>query len=142
MNRFPASAFAELETVYRALDEDLARIRPLCRQSGVCCNFAKAGHRLYATDLEMQYLAAHETPPATPVSDDVCPYLTDNKCGVRDHRMLGCRIYFCDPSYEDKSQDLYEAHLRSIKEIYARHGVGWQYGPAMAQLRERAADVS
>ena len=92
--------------------------------SGRCCRFAEYGQHLWATRLETDYLAAHAGPPP-PGPDGVCPYLRDGRCGVRDHRMLGCRVFFCDATYEPGP--VYEKYHRRIRELHARHGIPYDY---------------
>ncbi len=46
---------AELEAVYLMIADQVAARGPACWASGRCCNFAKAGHRLYTTGLEAAY---------------------------------------------------------------------------------------
>lgn len=92
--------------------------------SGRCCRFAEYGQQLWTTRLEFDYLVAHAgPPPAGPPG--VCPYLRGGLCGVRDHRMLGCRVYFCDATYEPGP--VYEKYHARIRELHARHGIPYEY---------------
>lgn len=119
-------AFRDLEAVYADLERELAALGPRCELSGRCCRFREYGHQLWTTTLELEYLQAREPEPdRTP--EGVCPYLVQGRCGVRDHRMLGCRIYFCDPAYADAMGPLYERYHRRIKDLHARHGIPYRY---------------
>ena len=129
-------AFRELESVYADLERDLAALRPRCELSSRCCRFKDFGHQLWTSALELDYLLAHEPAPAA-VPEDVCPYLVQGRCGAREHRMLGCRIFFCDPGYKDAMGPLYEKHHRSVKEIHGRHGIEYRYGELLSELRRR-----
>jgi Fe-S-cluster containining protein len=130
----------ELEEIYADLERELSALRPLCRQSGRCCKFKEFGHQLWTTRLELDYLVEREGLPAgaNPGSDGVCPYLKDGLCGVRDHRMLGCRIYFCDAGYAGAMGPLYEKYHARIKELHRRHGLPYEYGEFLGALARLA----
>lgn len=129
-------AFRDLEGVYAALEAELAVLRPRCELSGRCCRFNEFGHQLWTTGLELDYLLAYETPPGTS-TPGVCPYLREGRCGAREHRMLGCRIYFCDPGYQEAMGPLYERFHRDVKAIHVRHGIAYRYGELLAELARR-----
>ena len=121
-------AWSELEGIYADLERELSALRPLCQRSSRCCRFKEYGHQLWTTSAELDYLLDHERLPAAPAADSgTCPYLKDGLCGVRDHRMLGCRIYFCDPSYASAMAPLYEKYHARIKELHRRHGLPYEY---------------
>lgn len=132
------AADRELETLYADLERELGELRPLCRTSGRCCRFKDSGHQLWTTALELDYLVAREGLPAPfNAAEGVCPYLKGGLCGVRDHRMLGCRIYFCDASYASAMGPLYEKYHRRIKEIHQREGIPYEYSELLAGLAAR-----
>src|SRR5882672_3188294 len=129
----------ELEEIYADLDRELAGLRPLCRTSGRCCRFKAFDHQLWTTGVELDYLIGHEGLPSAPAAEEgTCPYLKDGLCSVRDHRMLGCRIFFCDASYAGAMNPLYEKYHARIKDLHRRHGSPYQYGELLASLRQRA----
>ena len=134
-----ADLFRELEEIYADLDRELAVLRPLCRSSGRCCRFKAFGHQLWTTGVELEYLIEHEGLPKAAGEEGTCPYLKDGLCSVRDHRMLGCRIYFCDAGYASSMGPLYEKYHARIKELHRRHGADYRYGELLASLRERLA---
>jgi Fe-S-cluster containining protein len=128
----------ELEEIYADLDRELALLRPLCQTSGRCCKFKAFGHQLWTTRLELDYLIEQEgLPAAGPGEEGVCPYLKNGLCSVRDHRMLGCRIYFCDAGYKDAMNPLYEKYHARIKDLHRRHGEEYRYGELLASIRDR-----
>ena len=127
-------AFRELEALYADLERELAALRPKCGLSGRCCRFKDFGHQLWTTDLELDYLRARAGGPSSPAPEGVCPWLKDGRCSAREHRMLGCRIFFCDPGYKDAMGPLYETYHRRLKEIHARHGLRYAYGELLAKL--------
>jgi Fe-S-cluster containining protein len=130
------AAFRELEAVYADLERELSELRPVCRTSGRCCRFRESGHELWTTGLEFEYLLAHRGLPETS-SREACPYLKDGLCGVRDHRMLGCRIYFCDPGYASAMGPLYERYHRRIKDIHQRQGIPYDYAELLSRVEGR-----
>jgi hypothetical protein len=42
---------------------------------------------------------------------------------------MGCRIYFCDPAYQETGNQITEKYLRKIKDLASAHDLGWQYAP-------------
>lgn len=132
------AAHRELEAIYAELQAELDALRPLCRRSDRCCRFGEFGHQLWTTPMELDYLIDHEGPP-TSVPDSVCPYLRDGLCGVHDHRMLGCRVYFCDPNYSSLMGPVYEKYHARIKELHRRHGIPYRYFEVLGELRRRSA---
>ena len=133
-----AELWSELEGVYADLERELSAPRPVCRSSGRCCRFRAFGHQLWTTGIELDYLVEHEgLPPAGTAEEGTCPYLRDGLCSVRDHRMLGCRIFFCDAAYAEAMGPLYEKYHARIKELHRRHGESYRYGELLALLQER-----
>lgn len=125
------AAMSDLEALYAELEAELAARNPRCELSGRCCRFKDYGHQLWTTDLELEYLFRGVSPRA---GEGVCPYLEAGRCGARSHRMLGCRIHFCDPGFKDEMGPLYERYHRRVKEIHARHGIPYAYGELLAKL--------
>jgi Fe-S-cluster containining protein len=131
------AAFGELESVYADLEAELRRLAPICRTSGECCRFVKSGHRLFTTPLELDYLRARAGfagARAERVAEGVCPFLRDGRCGVRDHRMLGCRVYFCDPRYASDMPRVYEAFHGRVKDVMRRHGIAYAYFDFLSRI--------
>ena len=140
--------FLDLESVYAELEADLAALGPRCQLSGRCCRFREYGHQLWTTRLELEYLLTKEGPPkaarSQAGSDGVCPWLREGQCSVRDHRMLGCRIFFCDEAYESSMGPLYEKHHARIRELHRRHNVPYDYFEflgGLGRLQEEASGV-
>jgi Fe-S-cluster containining protein len=130
----PQEAYRDLEAVYADLDAELARLRPACQASGRCCRFREHGHQLWTTRLEIDYLVESEGLP-TSIPDGACPYQKGGLCGVRDHRMLGCRVYFCDPAYKPHMAAIYEKYHRLIRDLHSRHGLPYHYFEVLEGLR-------
>ncbi len=124
----PEQAFAELNALYETLEGELARFRRRCVMRGICCDFATHGHMLFVTGLEAAQMArCGQVPEPAQAVAGICPYLLGTRCGARDHRALGCRIYYCDTTYEEQRNEVYERFLKAIREIEARHGMEHTY---------------
>ena len=150
---------ASLERVYADAAAAIAERGPACWASGRCCNFAKAGHKLYVTGLEAAYTIA-QLPGATspplggatggsstgttgpigtlhlPTLPDAqaCPFQTANLCGVHPIRPLGCRLYFCDRSAQEWQHELSERLLADIRALHDRFAVEYRYGEWLEML--------
>jgi Fe-S-cluster containining protein len=127
-------AFRALESIYADLEAELDRLRPACSLSGRCCRFQEHGHQLWVTRLELEHLLRHEGPPPAGAAG-TCPWLKEGRCGAREHRMLGCRIYFCDPAYRDAMGPLYEKYHRRIRELHERLDLPYEYRELLDALR-------
>lgn len=130
MHTCPDTAHQELRALYQRLDAELAPFRRRCDATGRCCNFAATGHMLFVTRLEAAEMArAGAEPDAAQAAAGRCPYLRGTQCGIREHRALGCRIYYCDRTHEEDRNALYERFLKEIRAVEARHGIEANYGP-------------
>jgi len=115
--------------IYRQADADVAAAGPVCVASGRCCRFKEYGHRLYISNLEAEVLLAAAPPYDSPVSPEFCPFQRDNLCTAREPRPLGCRVYFCDPSYQETGNRITETYLGRLKEIAIARDLPWEYAP-------------
>lgn len=149
-----ADVAAALEAVYARASTAIAERGPACWASGRCCNFDRAGHRLYVTGLEAAYVVAHlplvagtregNFARATIDGRDLdeararggCPFQVSNLCGVHAIKPLGCRVYFCDRSAQAWQQDLSEDLLAEVRRIHDAFGVEYRYGEWRAMLAE------
>jgi len=126
----PESALRELRALYAELARELEPFRRYCDARGFCCNFTAADHMLYVTTLEAAEMSAcPERPDAALAAEGKCPYLRGKLCGAREHRAIGCRVYFCDRTYEEERNALYEKFLKAARDIEARHGIEHTYSP-------------
>ena len=129
-------ADAELRALYKELDAEVAELGPVCQLSGRCCRFKEYGHTLFVSTPEVQLLLAHAPDPCRPLDGgDTCPWQDSRgHCTARDCRPLGCRVYYCDPSYERFAYDLSERYIRRLKELTEKHGLPWNYAPLHRHL--------
>jgi Fe-S-cluster containining protein len=86
--------------------------------------------------LEAEVLLAEAPPFQSPVSGDFCPFQEHNLCTARDPRPLGCRVYFCDPTYQNRGDEITETFLRRLKELAETHELSWRYAPLHHFLNE------
>jgi hypothetical protein len=115
--------------IYRDADAEVAAAGPVCVASGRCCRFKEWGHSLFLSNLEADVLLSAAPPYEQPVSADFCPFQKGNLCTAREPRPLGCRVYFCDPNYQESAQRISESHLRRLKALAEELGLPWQYAP-------------
>jgi hypothetical protein len=125
--------------IYAEADAAVAAAGPVCVASGRCCRFTEYGHTLFLSSLEANVLLAAAPPYQPPVTPDFCPFQVDNLCTAREPRPLGCRVYFCDPNYQDASHAITETFLRRLKDLAEESGVPWRYAPLHVFLNEAAA---
>jgi hypothetical protein len=125
--------------LYREVDRDVAAAGPVCVASGRCCRFREYGHTLFLSNLEADVLLSGAPPyNAAAVTPDFCPFQQGNLCTAREPRPLGCRIYYCDPNYQQTASRLSETYLHRLKELAEEHGVAWHYAPLHHFLKEPA----
>jgi Fe-S-cluster containining protein len=124
--------------LYQEVDREVAAAGPICVASGRCCRFKEYGHTLFVSQLEADVLLA-AAPPYDPavVTADFCPFQKGNLCTAREPRPLGCRVYYCDPNYQETGVAISEKYLRRLKELADEHGLGWRYAPLHVFLKER-----
>src|SRR5579885_2069988 len=123
--------------LYEEVDRAVAAAGPVCLASGRCCRFKEFGHVLFLSNLEAEVLL-HDAPPYDPatVTPDFCPFQKGNLCTAREPRPLACRVYYCDPAYQQTGGDISEKYLRRLKALADEHGTGWLYAPLHHFLKE------
>lgn len=125
-----------LEAIYARASAEIAARGPACWASGRCCNFERAGHRLYVTGLEAAYAVARSRPDHTLDCTTLdaarqrggCPFQTRNLCGIHTIKPLGCRVYFCDRSAQTWQADLSERLLAEVRALHDQFSVEYRYG--------------
>jgi Fe-S-cluster containining protein len=124
-----AATRLSLLTLYEEVDRAVAAAGPVCIASGRCCRFKEYGHTLFISNLEAEVLLHAAPAYEAPVTADFCPFQKGNLCTAREPRPLGCRVYYCDPKYQETGADLSESFLRRIKAVADEAGVPWRYAP-------------
>lgn len=115
--------------LYRDVDRDVQAAGPVCVASGRCCRFKEYGHVLYLSNLEAEVLLADAPPYEAPVSPDFCPFQKGNLCTAREPRPLGCRVYYCDPNYQETGNQITEKYLQRLKDLAREQNIEWRYAP-------------
>jgi hypothetical protein len=136
-----AIAPGELQALYEQLDAEVAQLGPVCELSGRCCRFQDYGHTLFVSALEFRFLLEHAPNPTRPLDrGESCPWQDwSGRCTARAGRPLGCRVYYCDPSYERSANELSERYIARLKEYTNKHGLPWRYAPFHRHLEEEHA---
>ncbi len=120
---------SQVLAIYKEVDEAVAAASPVCVASGRCCRFKEYGHVLFVSNLEAEVLLAGAPAYEQPVSTEFCPFQKENLCTAREPRPLGCRVYYCDPAYQETAQRISEEYLQRLKTLANEHGVAWRYAP-------------
>ena len=115
--------------IYRDVDREVAAAGPVCIASGRCCRFTEYGHVLFLSNLEAEVLLADAPPYEGPVTPDFCPFQKDKLCTAREPRPLACRVYYCDPSYQERAAQITETHLARLKSLARELDLPWRYAP-------------
>ena len=130
---------ADVKAFYADVDAAIAAHKPVCINRGLCCRFGEYGHKLYVTDVELDFFIAQRGANVLPVaSGEACPYQLDGKCTAREERPLGCRIFFCDPDAQSWQPAEYERFLARLKELGRKHGVAYRYREWLSALQDAA----
>jgi len=125
-----------IRELYAEVDRLVAAAGPRCDASGRCCRFKEYGHTLFLSGLEADVLLESAPAYAKPVTADFCPFQVENLCTAREPRPVGCRVYFCDETYQETGNAITEFALKRLKEIADEDGTGWRYAPLHIFLNE------
>ncbi|MCS6863855.1 MAG: hypothetical protein RMJ56_03990 [Gemmataceae bacterium] len=115
--------------VYAQVEAAIAAARPHCQASGRCCRFTEYGHTLFLSHFEAEILLEAAPDYPRPATRDGCPFQVNGLCTVRAIRPLGCRIYFCDPNYQEPMSVIAEQAVAALKRIAEEFDTGWYYAP-------------
>jgi len=115
--------------LYREVDREVAAAGPVCVASGRCCRFKEYGHVLFVSNLEAEVLLAGAPAYEAPVGVEFCPFQKENLCTAREPRPLGCRVYYCDPGYQERAGQITEKYLARLKLLASESGTEWRYAP-------------
>lgn len=130
-----ADVLDAMRDFYTKLDHRIAAQPATCWNKGECCRFGEFGHRLYVTTLEAAYYIASSEPlTAEQSKEDRCPHAFAGKCHARQHRPMGCRIFFCDPAAQHWQAPLTEAALDELRKLHEEFDVPYVYADWMHVL--------
>ncbi len=127
---------SELHAIYAALDAEVAALAPRCELSGRCCRFREYGHTLFISAPEAALLLDEAESTSRQLDDGAtCPWQNGaGLCTARNARPLGCRVYFCDPSFQEHLSPLSERYLTRLKSLAQRLNLPWNYAPLHVHL--------
>lgn len=131
-----------LELLLQETDLEARDLGATCWVSGDCCDFPKAGHRLYATRIEAERFARGVDLAAWDPAGGLCPAWRNGRCTAREHRPSACRVYYCDPNAAERVAELGERTVTRLRWIHERHGIAWDYRDwidHLTRLRDEAA---
>lgn len=130
-----------LTAFYDDLDAAIADRAPVCTNRGLCCNFESYGHDLFVTSVELaHFVAGHADAWRLPTAQRSCPYQVDGKCTARDHRPMGCRVFFCDESSRDWQNAEYEKRLAALNRIGDDLHIEYRYAEWLSALKSVPMD--
>ena len=116
--------------------EAVADLVPVCELSGRCCRFHEYGHTLFLSAAGSCPSAAEAPPPAgRSTTGERAPGKTHGPLHGREARPLGCRVYFCDPAYQEHAPTLSRDISRRLKRLAEEHDWPWNYAPLHAPPR-------
>jgi Fe-S-cluster containining protein len=126
-----------LRRLYADVQERIAAHAPVCVVSGRCCRFVEYDHTLFVSRPEMELLLDEGPLPCRPLDDgQTCPWQdAQGRCTAREARPLGCRLYYCDPSFQTAMLDLAESATAALKHLHDEQDRPWDYRPLHAHLR-------
>jgi Fe-S-cluster containining protein len=116
-----------LSALYERVGAVVQAASPRCEMSGRCCDFPVSEHRLYASDLETEYAVAAAGGKVPPTTSGQCPWYVDGLCQNRKGRPLGCRVYFCDPAWEEGMPLVYERFHAELRVLHDEHALTYSY---------------
>jgi Fe-S-cluster containining protein len=118
-----------IDALYRTVQQEIDRRRPLCVISGRCCRFEEFGHRLFVTTLELARfihdLDAAKIPDAWDGTG--CPLQRAKLCTVHAIRPFGCRMFFCDATSTQWQNEAYERFHADLKRLHEQFEVPYFY---------------
>jgi hypothetical protein len=128
----------DLHELYDALDREVANLGPVCSLSGRCCRFLEYGHTLFVSTAEVEFLLELASAPCRELDQGAtCPWQDSRgHCKAREARPLGCRIYHCDPAFEEELHGLSERFIARLKTLSTKHNIAWNYAPLHRQLHD------
>lgn len=119
---------SEVQHLYDQLAHEIDQQRPACIARGLCCHFDDYGHRMFVTSAEWAYVVnSGRLPAPPPESNGQCPFQAGRLCTLRDHRPLGCRLFYCERKSAGLQGPMYEKYLKALKKLIEKRGINYQY---------------
>lgn len=131
---------AEVEAVYRWVDEQTADIGGVCTACGACCDFERFGHRLYVATPELLYFRYFAQQPIQKMTSSICPYRISGKCSVYCYRFSGCRIFQCRGDVQRQNK-ISEQTIGQFKKLCIQYGIPYRYVCLQAGLEMLGSDM-
>ena len=125
-----------LLAIYNYLATEIAEAAPVCDLSGRCCRFKEYGHTLFISRPEAELLLELPLSENASFDESGCPFQVNGLCTARDHRPLGCRVYYCDPKYSGTGEALSERYIARLKQLHEETRTAWEYRPLHKFLGE------
>ncbi|MBT3279722.1 MAG: hypothetical protein HN909_07330 [Phycisphaerales bacterium] len=132
------AVLSALREILAQAERDVVAMGLSCEGCGHCCDFAAAGHRLYASTAEIALVLSAGNP--ADANELRCGYQQDGLCLARDVRPLGCRMYFCNEDHRD-FQALYETTHQAIRELHRSENIPYFYVELTGILRQYRKDA-
>jgi hypothetical protein len=134
---------AAVTDIWRWADAEAAALGAECRACGQCCDFARAGHILFGTGAELDvfiflvapHFSADAEKAGAALAAGRCPFWRQERCTARASRLIGCRVYYCDPRASQKLLRIGEESLARLEAAAGRHGRRHWYGPALEYVK-------
>ncbi len=117
-----------LGNLSRILAKAESEVKPhqdFCTACGACCRFDQVDHRLFVSTGELALMMAGTSPSKAPVLR--CCYQNNQLCELRNHRPLGCRVYFCSKASGDATDDTYETYHQKIRNLHDSDNIKYLY---------------
>ena len=128
----------ELRELYEELDREVASLGPVCALSGRCCRFLEYGHTLFVSTAEVELLLelAPAPQPARSRGDAAPGRIHAGTARPARPGRSGCRIYYCDPAFEEELHRLSERFIDRLKTLSTKHDIAWNYAPLHRHLHD------
>ena len=125
----------KVKVVYNWIDSQIAKDTASCNACGNCCNFDAYDHRLYITSPEALYFKLN-VDQFKHMAGGLCPYNSDGKCTVHEHRFAGCRIFLCEGE-DDFQSKLSEQAIAKFRSICKDFAIDYYYADLKTVLNEK-----
>lgn len=123
----------DIASLYEDLAKEMSQLSSPCTACGFCCNFNAAEHFLYASTLEIMYIFDKYQLDSTIINKNVCPFLKNNMCSIRDRRMLGCRTYFSKHTKEEviAAEEIHGRYIEKFDKLHQKYQIERDYQDCM-----------